>query len=90
MHLCHPVAGLIQVVEQESKRVFYNREKKDHAIESKLPNIKGISYISELSPNKKMIAYFAAEPIFKENPVDQIAQNMKKKKDSKPEAAPSR
>jgi len=29
--------------------------------------------------------YFLAEPIYKENPADQLAQNMKKKKD-KPEA----
>lgn len=52
----------------------------DHVIESKLPNIKGITYISELSPNRKMIAYFSAEPVFKENQMEQMAQNMRKKK----------
>lgn len=81
LHLCHPVAGIIQVVEQDSKRLFYNRMKTEHVIENKLPNIKGITYISELSPNRKMIAYLSAEPIYRENPVDQLAQNMKKKKD---------
>ena len=55
--------------------------KTEHVIESKLPNLKGITYISELSPNRKMIAYFSAEALYRENPVDQIAQNMKKKKD---------
>lgn len=55
--------------------------KNEHVIESKLPNIKGITYISELSPDKKMVAYFVAEGIYKDNPVDQLAQNMKKKKD---------
>ena len=28
-----------------------------------------------------MIVYFSAEGIYKQNPVDQLAQNMKKKKD---------
>lgn len=28
-----------------------------------------------------MIAYFSAQALFRENPADQIAQNMKKKKD---------
>lgn len=52
----------------------------DHVVEGKLPNIKGITYISELSPNRKMIAYFSIEPLYKESPMDQLA-NMKKKKD---------
>lgn len=60
--------------------------KTEHVIENKLPNIKGITFISELSPNRKMIGYFAAEPQYRENPVDQMAQNMKKKKDNKPDA----
>lgn len=46
LHLCHPVAGIVQVVESESKRLFYNKMRGDHVIESKLPNIKGITYIS--------------------------------------------
>jgi hypothetical protein len=70
--LAHPTAGIIQVVENEAKKYFYNHSKGEHIIESKLPNIKGIRYISELSPNKKFIAYFSAEPLFKENPMDQI------------------
>ena len=65
LHLCHPTAGIIQVIENESKRIFYNRSKNDHVVESKLPNIKGVTYISELSPNKKLVTYFSAEPIYK-------------------------
>lgn len=64
------------MVEDESKRIFYDKSKNEHVIENKLPNIKGITYISDLSPNKKMIAYFSVEPLFKENPMDQF----KKKK----------
>lgn len=40
-------------------------------MESKLPNLAGIKYISNLSPNKKLIAYFAADPIYKEIPIPQ-------------------
>lgn len=80
LHLCHPTAGIIQVIENESKRIFYNRSKNDHVVENKLPNLKGVTYISELSPNKKLVTYFSAEPIYKENAADQMAQNMKKAK----------
>ena len=37
-----------------------------------------------------MVAYFAAEGIYKDNPVDQLAQNMKKKKDNKTDTQPQR
>lgn len=30
LHLVHPVAGVVQVVEKECKRVFYNQEKGGH------------------------------------------------------------
>ena len=33
--------------------------------ESKLPHLKGVKFISGLSPNNKHIAYFAAEPLYK-------------------------
>ena len=37
-----------------------------------LPVIRNIRYISNMSPNKKLIAYITADPIYKENPMDQI------------------
>jgi hypothetical protein len=43
-----------------------------------LPHIRSIKFISNLSPNTKLIAYFAAEPLFKENPTDAIPQKKKK------------
>ncbi len=47
--------------------------------ESKLPHLKGIKFISGLSPNTKFVAYFSAEPLFKESQADMIPQNKKKK-----------
>jgi hypothetical protein len=47
--------------------------------ESKLPHLKGIKFISGLSPNNKYVAYFSAEPLFKENPADIIPQKKKQK-----------
>lgn len=56
----HPVAGIIQVVENDGKRIFYNQDKGGHIVESKLPHIKAVKFISNLSPNNKNIAYFSA------------------------------
>ena len=88
LHLCHPTAGVIQVIENEGKRVFYNQEKNGHVVESKLPHIKGIKYVSGLSPNNKYIAYFTAEPLFKDNPSDMVPQNKKKKGEKEPPRTP--
>lgn len=83
----HPLAGIVQVVEGEGKRYlicdfryFFNHDKAGHVVEAKLPHIKAIKYISDLSPNKKLIAYFSAEPLYKESPIE---QTFKKKKDEK-------
>lgn len=56
--------------------------------ENKLPHLKAIKFISPLSPNNKLIAYFSAEPLFKENPADAIPQNKKKKSDKDPPPVP--
>jgi hypothetical protein len=41
-----------------------------------------------LSPNNKYIAYFTAEPLFKENPADAVPQNKKKKGEKEPPRIP--
>lgn len=56
--------------------------------ENKLPHIKGIKYISNLSPNNKLIAYFTAEPLFKENPADLVPQKKKTKGEVVPPPVP--
>jgi hypothetical protein len=56
--------------------------------ENKLPHIKGIKFISGLSPNNKLIAYFSAEPLFKENPADAIPQKKKQKGEKEPAPVP--
>ena len=76
--MVHPTAGIVQVVQNEGKRIFFNQEKGGHVAESKLPHIRNIKYISNLSPNTKLIAYFTAEPLFKDNPTDSIPQKKKK------------
>ncbi len=51
--------------------------------------IRNIRFISNISPNKKLIAYITADPIYKENPMDQIPENLKKKeKDDKKKKGP--
>lgn len=54
-------------------------------MESKLPHLKYIKFISNLSPNGKLISYFSAEPLFKDNPMDAVSQNLKKKKEKEKE-----
>ena len=78
--MAHPTCGIIQVVENEAKKYFYNHAKADHIVESKLPNIKGVRFISGLSPNRKLVAYFSAEPLYKDNPMDAIPEAVRKKK----------
>lgn len=56
--------------------------------ESKLPHLKGIKFISDLSPNNKYIAYFSAEPLFKETAADLIPQQKKKKGEKEPPKIP--
>lgn len=54
-----------------------------------LPVIRNIRFISNISPNKKLIAYITADQIYKENPMDQIPENLKKKeKDDKKKKGP--
>lgn len=45
-----------------------------------MPIIRGIKYITNYSPNKKLIAYISADPVYKEGVMDQIPENLKKKK----------
>ena len=78
LHIVHPHAGVVQAIEGDGKRVFYNQEKASGA-EGRLPHLKAVKYISGLSPNGKYVVYFQAEPLFKENPVDQIPQKKGKK-----------
>jgi len=59
LHVCHPTAGIIQVIENEEKKFFFNNEKVS-VNGPKLPNIRNIKYISNLSPNKKYVAYLSA------------------------------
>ncbi len=56
----------------EEKKYFFNNEKSNNQGGSKLPTIKGIKYISNFSPNKKLIAYISADPVYKEGPMDQV------------------
>lgn len=76
------------MIEGDSKRVFYNQERGGHVAESKLPHLKAIKFISGLSPNNKYIAYFSAEPLFRESPTDAIPQAKKKKGESEPPRVP--
>ena len=75
LHLTHPVAGVVQVMEGDSKRVLLGMEKSQGS-----SCLKGVKFISQPSPNNKLICYFQAEPLFKENPADQIPQQQKKKR----------
>jgi hypothetical protein len=88
LHLVHPTAGVVQVVENECKRIFYNQERGGHMAENKLPHLRGIKFISGLSPNNKLLAYFTAEPLFKENPADMIPQKKKQKGEKEPAPVP--
>jgi hypothetical protein len=56
--------------------------------ENKLPHLKAIKFISGLSPNNKYVAYFTAEPLFKENPADIIPKDKKKKGEKEPVPIP--
>jgi hypothetical protein len=58
--VAHSSVGIIQVVENEEKKFFYNGQKTGNSISSKLPIIKGVKYISNLSPNKKLVCYLTA------------------------------
>jgi len=53
-----------------------------------LPHIRGVKYISGLSPNNKYISYFTAEPLFKDNIADMVPQNKKKKGEKEPPRIP--
>jgi hypothetical protein len=68
--------------------VFYNQERGGHVVESKLPHLKGVKFISALSPNNKYVAYFSAEPLFKDNPADLVPQGKKKKGEKEPPRIP--
>jgi hypothetical protein len=88
LHVAHPIAGIIQVIETEERKVYFGTGKLANS-KQQLPVIRNIRHISNLSPNKKMIAYITADPIYKENPMDQIPENLKKKeKDEKKKKGP--
>lgn len=55
----------------EEKKVYFGTTKPANS-KQQLPVIRNIRYISNMSPNKKLIAYITADPIYKENPMDQI------------------
>ena len=76
------------MIEGEGKRVFYNQERSGHVVESKLPHIRGIKFVSGLSPNNKYVVYFAVEPLFKDNPADMVPQGKKKKGEKEPPRIP--
>jgi hypothetical protein len=63
--VAHPTAGIIQIIEMEEKKYFFNNEKTSSQSASKLPTIKGVKYITNFSPNKKLIAYISADPVYK-------------------------
>ena len=64
LHVAHPTAGIIQVVEMEEKKTYFGTGKPANN-KQQLPTIRNIKYISNLSPNKKLISYITAEPIYK-------------------------
>lgn len=49
----------------EEKRYFFNGEKSANQSNARLPVIKGIKYITNFSPNKKLIGYISADPVYK-------------------------
>lgn len=79
IHIPHPTTGLIQLVEDEGRRVFYSRKNNEHLIENQLPEIKHIKFISNMSANGRLVAYFSAEPVY--NNPQPVAPPSKKDKD---------
>ena len=60
VQIAHPEAGIILLIEDESKKIYYNSNNRDNIAAEQLPNIPKISKIS-ISPNHKFIAYLAEQ-----------------------------
>lgn len=45
-------------MEDENKKIFYNREKQEYVVDKKLPDLKNIKMISS-SPSYKIMAYLS-------------------------------
>lgn len=56
LQIAHPEAGIILLIEDESKKIYYNSNNRDNIAADQLPNIPKITKIS-ISPNNKFIAY---------------------------------
>ena len=60
VHITHPTVGIVQLVEDEGRRVFYSKKDNQHLIENQIPEIKHIRFISNMSNNGRLVAYFSA------------------------------
>ena len=60
VQITHPEAGIILLVEDESRKIYYNSNIRDNIAAEQLPNIPKITRIS-ISPNHKFIAYLAEQ-----------------------------
>ena len=60
LQIAHPEAGIILLIEDESKKIYYNSNNRDNIAAEQLPNIPKIIKIS-ISPNYKFIAYLTEQ-----------------------------
>lgn len=58
LQVTHPEAGIILIVEDERKKIYYNRDKQEHVIDQKLPDLRGIRMVS-VSPSYKFLSYLS-------------------------------
>lgn len=58
LQVAHPEAGIILIVEDEKKKIYYNKDKQEFVVDKKLPDLRSIKMIS-VSPNYKFLSYLA-------------------------------
>jgi hypothetical protein len=58
LQVAHPNAGIILIVEDEKKKLYYNRDKVEFEVDKKLPDLRSIKMIS-VSPNYKFFSYLS-------------------------------
>lgn len=62
VQISHPDAGIILLIEDECKKIYYNSNNRDNIAAEQLPNIPKILKIS-ISPNHKFIAYLTEQKL---------------------------
>ncbi len=61
VQVAHPDAGLVVFIENENKKVYYNRSIRQHEVEEKLPHVPRVQLVAQ-STRRKFMAYFSCSP----------------------------